>query len=120
MNSFVKSKKKKKKTLIILALLNPILGIGILGIHHWYAGSSKKTLLNILITMAYAIFVFLNEFNVSQTNYGSDGGFYEPSPSGGFPLALLLVYIAPTIFELIMIALFPNSSYYGEIEWIQE
>jgi hypothetical protein len=105
MSSFVKSKKKRKKTLIILALLNPIFGVGFLGIHHWYLRDAKKTFINFFLSMAYLFLVLIYAFT-------SD-------PTSELPAALFLVYVMPTMFELIMITFFPNSKYYADIDWVE-
>jgi hypothetical protein len=111
MSSFVKSKKKRKKTLIILALLNPILGVGMLGIHHWYLGDAKKTGFNLILSTAYVFFV-ISMAEVLPELFGTPSGMPVPP-------AFWLVYINPTILELFMITFFPNSKYYADIEWVE-
>lgn len=121
MSSFVKSKKKNKKTLIILTLLNFVLSFGILGIHHWYIGSIKKTLYNfVFITGLFGVFqLFISRLQESLFDP------FEAAPTAQldddliFLLSIILL-ILPTIFELIMVGLFPNSAYYEDIEWIDD
>lgn len=108
MSSFVKGKKKKKKTLIIWAILNIVFGVGLLGIHHWYIGSLKKAAINFIVTFIYAAFVVVWYFVT----------FPELNLTDNFPIPFILIYIGPTIFELIMVGLFPNSRYYEDVEWL--
>lgn len=104
MNSFVKNKKKHKEALIVWTLLNPIGLLGILGIHHWYVGSLKKTIINFVYLTAGILF-----FSV----------IFDPEESWVIPT--LLIYLSvPIVFELIMVGLFPNSAYYSDIEWIEK